>query len=89
VLLDDWDLDLDGERPTADLKPWGRGKAPKLVQKLLFSVPAGTPPNKVLAAVKNFAREETEIGRGNRISATPVGAGVRATFVPCTVVTLG
>lgn len=58
VLLDDWDLDLDEDRPTADLKPWGRGKAPKLVQKLLFSMPAGTPPKKVLAAVKNFAREE-------------------------------
>jgi hypothetical protein len=58
VLLDDWDLDLDEDRPMADLKPWGRGKAPKLVQKLLFSMPAGTPPKKVLAAVKNFAREE-------------------------------
>lgn len=58
ALLDDWDLDLDEDRPTADLKPWGRGKAPKLVQKLLFSMPAGTPPKKVLAAVKSFAREE-------------------------------
>jgi hypothetical protein len=28
------------------------------VQKILFSMPAGTPPKKVLAAVKNFAREE-------------------------------
>src|SRR5689334_23616491 len=25
---------------------------------MIFSVPAGTPPKKVLAAVKNFAREE-------------------------------
>jgi hypothetical protein len=58
VLLDDWDLDLDEDRPAADLKPWGRGKAPKLVQKLLFSMPPGTPPRKVLAAVKDFAREE-------------------------------
>lgn len=58
VLLDNWDLDLDEDRPTAVLKPWGRGKAPKLVQKLLFSMPAGTPPKKVLAAAKNFAREE-------------------------------
>jgi hypothetical protein len=58
AILDDWDLDLDEDRPTAELKPWGRGKAPKLVEKLLFSMPAGTPPKKVLAAVKNFAREE-------------------------------
>jgi hypothetical protein len=60
ALLEDWDLALDAKRPTADLKPWwGKGKKhPKLVQKILFSMPAGTPPKKVLAAVKNFAREE-------------------------------
>jgi hypothetical protein len=58
VLIDDWDLDLDEERRTADLKPRGMRKDPKLVQKLIFSMPAGTPPQKVLAAVKNFAREE-------------------------------
>jgi hypothetical protein len=59
-LLEDWDLDLDEKRPTADLRPsWGKDKRqPKLVQKILFSMPAGTPPKKVLAAVKNFAREE-------------------------------
>jgi hypothetical protein len=58
VLLDDWDLDLEEERRTADLKPRGMRKPPKLVQKLMFSMPAGTPPQKVLTAVKNFAREE-------------------------------
>jgi hypothetical protein len=59
ALLDDWDLDMDEERPTADLKPWWETKKPpKLVHKILFSMPAGTPPKKVLAAVKNFAREE-------------------------------
>ena len=59
-LLEDWGLDLDAKRPTADLKPsWGKEKGqPKLVQKILFSMPAGTAPKKVLAAVKNFAREE-------------------------------
>jgi hypothetical protein len=59
-LLEDWNLDLDAKRPTADLKPcWGKEKRqPKLVQKILFSMPAGTPPKKVLAAVKNFAQEE-------------------------------
>lgn len=58
VLLDDWNLDLDAERPTADLRARTRHDPPKLVQKLIFSMPAGTPPNKVLLAVKNFAREE-------------------------------
>ena len=57
-LLDDWDLDLDEERRTADLKSRGMRNPPKLVQKLVFSMPAGTPPRKVLSAVKNFAREE-------------------------------
>jgi hypothetical protein len=31
---------------------------PKIVHKLMFSMPAGTPPEKVLGAVRNFAREE-------------------------------
>jgi hypothetical protein len=58
-LLDDWDLELDAKRPpTADHKPRQMGKQPKLVHKMIFSMPAGTPPNKVFAAVKDFAREE-------------------------------
>jgi Relaxase/Mobilisation nuclease domain len=57
-LLDDWDLDLDEKRRTSDLSARGTRNPPKLVQKLMFSMPAGTPPQKVLAAVKNFAREE-------------------------------
>ena len=28
-LLEDWDLDLDEDRPTADLKPWGRVEGPE------------------------------------------------------------
>jgi hypothetical protein len=59
ALLDDWDLDMDEERPTVDLKPWWETKKPpKLVHKILFSMPAGTPSKQVLEAVKNFAREE-------------------------------
>lgn len=57
-LLEDWDLALDADRRTADLGPRGTRSPPKLVQKLMFSMPAGTPPREVLAAVKNFAREE-------------------------------
>ena len=59
ALLDDWDLELDAKRPpAADHRPRHMGKQPKLVHKMIFSMPAGTPPNKVLAAVKDFAREE-------------------------------
>jgi Relaxase/Mobilisation nuclease domain len=58
VLLDDWDLDLDDVRRQAALAATKGRKPPKLVHKLMFSMPPGTPPNKVLGAVRNFAREE-------------------------------
>jgi hypothetical protein len=57
-LLEDWDLDLEEHRRKADLEPRSKRPPPKLAHKLMFSMPAGTPPDKVLAAVKNFAREE-------------------------------
>ncbi len=57
-LLEDWDLDLEEHRRKADLESRSTRPPPKLVHKLMFSMPAGTPPDKVLAAVKNFAREE-------------------------------
>lgn len=57
-LLEDWDLDLEEYRPKADLESRSSRPSPKLVHKLMFSMPAGTPPGKVLAAVKSFAREE-------------------------------
>src|SRR5580658_6333888 len=56
-LLKDWDLDLEEHRRQSDLDA-RRSRSPKLVHKLMFSMPAGTPPDKVLMAVKNFAREE-------------------------------
>jgi hypothetical protein len=58
ALLNDWDLDIDELRPRADLTPTNARKPPKLVHKLIFSMPAGTLPEKVGAAVRNFAREE-------------------------------
>jgi hypothetical protein len=57
-LLLNWDLDLEEDRPTMTLEARPKEKPPKLVHKVLFSMPAGTPPKKVLAAVKAFAREE-------------------------------
>src|SRR5580658_1875334 len=56
-ILKDWDLDLEEHRRQSDLDA-RRSRTPKLVHKLIFSMPAGTPPEKVLTAVKNFAREE-------------------------------
>ena len=56
-LTDEWNLNLEELRPRADLGP-RRGRSAKLVHKVVFSMPAGTPPKKVLEAVRNFAREE-------------------------------
>jgi hypothetical protein len=57
-LLDDWNLDLEEYRRGSRLGPSKNQKPSKLAHKILFSMPPGTPPDKVLAAVKNFAREE-------------------------------
>jgi len=57
-LLDRWDLDLDEHRRGADVSENRGRQAPRLVHKLLFSMPAGTPPDAVLKAARNFLREE-------------------------------
>ena len=57
-LLDDWDLDLDEVRRHAILASTNGRQPSKLVHKLMFSMPPGTSPEKVLGAARNFAREE-------------------------------
>lgn len=57
-MLDDWDLELEEYRAGSDLSATNRKQQPRLVHKVLFSMPAGTPPTKVLAAVQNLCREE-------------------------------
>jgi hypothetical protein len=57
-LLIDWDLDIDDVRRQAGLAATNGRKPPKLVHKLMFSMRPGTPPDRVLGAVRNFAREE-------------------------------
>jgi hypothetical protein len=58
ALLDDWDLDIDDVRRQPTLAATKGRQPPKLVHKLMFSMPPGTPPDKVLAAARNFEREE-------------------------------
>ena len=58
ALIEDWDLELDQERRTAALPSPGDRRPPKLVHKLIFSMPPGTAPEKVLEAVRTLAREE-------------------------------
>lgn len=57
-LLESWDLDLDAHRRRSELESANGRVPPKLVHKLMFSMPAGTPPDKLLDAVRTFAREE-------------------------------
>ena len=57
-LPEDWDLAVMAQRGKLDLGAPVTKQAPRLVHKVMFSMPAGTPPEKVLAAVRNFAREE-------------------------------
>ncbi|QOJ31424.1 MAG: relaxase [Gammaproteobacteria bacterium] len=58
ALLEDWDLDLDGVRQQSGLVVANGRKPPKLIHKLMFSMPPGTPPDKVLGAVRNLARQQ-------------------------------
>ncbi|HEY4212208.1 MAG TPA: relaxase/mobilization nuclease domain-containing protein [Steroidobacteraceae bacterium] len=56
-LLEDWDLDLEEHRRHSDRAIAAGRKPPKLVQNLVFSMPKGTPPDKLYAAVKKFTME--------------------------------
>lgn len=56
-LVEDWDLDLP-EGGSAERVARGNSKQARLVHKLIFSMPPGTPHEKVLGAVRDFAREE-------------------------------
>ena len=57
-LIDDWDLDIEEDRRSANLDARPDRRPPKLIHKVLFSMPPGTPSQKVLEAATNFAREE-------------------------------
>jgi hypothetical protein len=58
MLVEDWDLEID-----AGLNRWramerGGRRQTKLVHNIILSMPSGTPPNRLLAASRDFAREE-------------------------------
>ena len=57
AIIENWDLDLDVHFPMARAVREPR-KPPKLVHNLIFSMPSGTPPTKVLRAVRKLAQEE-------------------------------
>jgi Relaxase/Mobilisation nuclease domain len=56
-LLEEWDLDLEEDRRESHLVSV-TGRSPKLVHKIMLSMPPGTPARGVLEAARNLAREE-------------------------------
>lgn len=58
AMLEDWGLDTYEDRRRSGLLAREDCRPARLVHKLLFSMPAGTPAEKALQAVRNFATEE-------------------------------
>jgi hypothetical protein len=56
-LLEDWDLDVEEARRTRGLSSRPGLVRPKLVHKIVLSMPAGTSPEGVLRSARAFARE--------------------------------
>jgi hypothetical protein len=58
-LVEDWDLEIDLSIDRWDRMAGGRrASAAKLVHNVVLSMPAGTSPHKLVAASREFAREE-------------------------------
>src|ERR1700733_5772196 len=51
-LLEDWDLDIEEVRRIRDLRPRSGMSQPKLVHKVVLSMPAGTPTDGLLRAAR-------------------------------------
>lgn len=56
--LEDWHLELTAGQYRAGLDGKQQARKVKLVHKIVLSMPAPTPPEKVLAAARMFAREK-------------------------------
>ena len=57
-LVDDWNLDAGKGQYRPGPKAGETDWRPKQVHNIVFSMPAGTPPEKLLAATQKFAREK-------------------------------
>lgn len=58
TLTEDWELDLFAAESRSPYRGIPGCKPAKLVHNVVLSMPAGTPPAKLLAASREFAREE-------------------------------
>ena len=57
-LVEDWDLDIDAALDYCASVERGGRRQPKLVHNIILSMPSETPPARLLAASRDFAREE-------------------------------
>ena len=57
-LVDYWNLDAGKGQYRPAPKAGEKDRRPKQVHNIVFSMPAGTPPEKLLAATQKFAREK-------------------------------
>lgn len=57
-LMEEMDLDLEEYRRRFELTVPSRRRLPKLLHKIVLSMPQGTPPGGLLAAARGFLREE-------------------------------
>ena len=58
ALLNDWHLELSAGQYRAPRDGRGTARRTKLVHNIVLSMPSPTPPEKVLAAARKFAREK-------------------------------
>ena len=58
ALVKDWHLELSAGQYRLPRGPKAPGRSVKLVHNIVLSMPAPTPPDKVLAAAKAFARDK-------------------------------
>jgi len=57
-LVDDWDLDIDAALDRWRAMERGGRRQSKLVHNIILSMPSGTSPGRLLAASRDFARDE-------------------------------
>lgn len=57
-LVEDWDLDIDAALNRWRAMEHGGRRQTKLVHNIILSMPSGTSPERLLAASRDFAREE-------------------------------
>lgn len=62
-LIEDWDLQLDAQRTRHDLASRPGPQVPRLIHKLVLSMPVG-PPETVLGAASSLCREEFALKHG-------------------------